>query len=232
MACVNTLSHSFLVDSRQAKSINQLYNKRVANYKQGKSQKYWDSFLDRITRKRNHQMRDIVNKAARVAIKHCLTHGIGTIVVGWNEGIKDGVNMGKQNNQQFFQMPLARFKERIKQLCEIYGIRYVETEEANTSAASYLDGDSLPEHGKKPVGWKASGKRTKRGLYRTKDGSLVNADLQASANILRKVAGNLDLDLSRLGRRYLTTVAKVLLWQGLSKSPSPKKTLSVESSVL
>jgi len=30
MACVDTLGNSFLVDSRQAKSMNQLYNKRVA----------------------------------------------------------------------------------------------------------------------------------------------------------------------------------------------------------
>ncbi len=212
MACVDTLGNSFLVDSRHAKSMNQLYNKRVANYKEGKPLHYWDGFLDAITRKRNHQMRDMVNKAARVAVNHCLIHSIGTIVVGWNIGIKDGADMGKQNNQQFVQMPLARLKERIKQLCEIYGIRYVETEEANTSIASYLDGDSLPEHGKKPVGWKASGKRIKRGLYRTKDGSLVNADIQASANILRKVAGNLGVDLSRLSRRCLSTVGKIKIW--------------------
>jgi len=223
MACVDTLGNSFLVDSRHAKSMNQLYNKRVANYKQGKSQHFWDGFLDRITRKRNHQMRDMVNKGARLAVDHCLTHGIGTIVVGWNIGIKDGADMGKQSNQQFVQMPLARLKGRIKQLCEIYGIRYVETEEANTSAASYLDGDSLPEHGKKPVGWKASGKRVKRGLYRTLDKSLVNADLQASANILRKVAGNLGLDLGRLGRRCLTTASRIRLWKYPNPNPSLKE---------
>ena len=160
----------------------------------------------------------MVNKAARMAINHCLSNGIGTIVVGWNIGIKDGADMGKQNNQQFVQMPLARLKERIKQLCEIYGIRYVETEEANTSAASYLDGDGLPEHGKKPIGWKASGKRTKRGLYRTKDKSLVNADLNGAANILSKVARNLGIDLSRLCRRCLTTAARIRLWQGTKKS--------------
>gem|GEM_PF-5340443 len=72
MACVDTLGNSFLVDSRQAKSMNQLYNKRVANYKEGKPQHFWDGFLDRITRKRNHQMRDMVNKGARLAIDHCL----------------------------------------------------------------------------------------------------------------------------------------------------------------
>lgn len=212
MAGVDTLGNSFLVDSKQAKSMNQLYNKRIAIYKEGKEQAYWDSRLDRITRKRNHQMRDLVNKAAKVAIKHCLTHGIGTIVVGWNQGIKDGADLGKKSNQQFVQMPLAKVKNRIKQLCEIYGIRYVETEEAYTSCASYLDGDSLPEPGQKPDGWKASGRRIKRGLYRSKNGSLVNADLQAAANILRKVARNLSIDLSRLSRRCLTSVGRIRLW--------------------
>jgi IS605 OrfB family transposase len=203
MACVDTLGNSFLVDSRQAKAMNQLYNKRIACSQQGKPKNYWDKVCDRITLKRNNQMRDMVNKAARKVIDHCLRHGIGTIVIGWNKGIKDGADMGKHNNQQFVQMPLAKIKSRISQLCEIYGIRFVETEEANTSAASFLDGDSLPKHGEKPDGWKASGRRTKRGLYRTKNKSLVNADLNGAANILRKVARNLGIDLSRLGRRCL-----------------------------
>ncbi len=218
MACVDTLGNSFLVDSKHAKSMNQLYNKRVANHKEGKPQAYWDGFLDKITRKRNHQMRDMLNKASRSAINHCLANGIGTIVIGWNEGIKNGADMGRQSNQQFVQMPLAKLKERIKQLCEIYGIRYVETEEANTSCASYLDGDSLPKHGEKPFGWKASGKRIKRGLYRSKNGSLISADLQAAGNILRKVAGNLGIDLRRLGRRCLTSVRRVRLWATKSSS--------------
>lgn len=225
MACVDTLGNSFLVDSRQAKSMNQLYNKRIANHKEGKPKAYWDSFLDQITRKRNHQMRDMVNKAARIAVKHCLSHGIGTIVIGWNEGIKNGADMGKKSNQEFVQMPLAKLKERIKQLCDLYGIRYVETEEANTSAASYLDGDSLPKYGEKPTGWKPSGKRIKRGLYRTKNGFCVNADLQASANILRKVATNLNIDLSRVCRRCLTTVSRIRIWAtkvySTNKNPRP-----------
>jgi putative transposase len=212
MACVDTKGNSFLVDSRQAKSMNQLFNKRVAKHKEGKPQAYWDNFLSSLTRKRNHQMRDLVNKAARIAINHCLTHGIGTIVVGWNEGIKNGCAMGRKSNQQFVQMPLAKLKERIKQLCEIYDIRYVETEEANTSSSSYLDGDSLPQHGQKPDGWKASGKRIKRGLYRTKNGNLINADLNGAANILSKVARNFGVDLSRLCRRCLTTAGRIKIW--------------------
>lgn len=223
MACVDTLGNSFLVDSRQAKAMNQLYNKRVASHKKGKNKDYWDSVLDRFTRKRNHQMRDMVNKAAKVAIDHCLRYNLGTLLIGWNKGIKDECNMGKLENQKFVQMPLAKLKNRISQLCEKHGIRFVETEEANTSAASYLDGDSLPEHGKKPDGWKASGRRSPRGLYTTANKSKVNADLNGAANILRKVAGNLGIDLSRLGRRCLTTVGRIRLWATPKSSTCPKE---------
>jgi len=51
-----------------------------------------------------------------------------------------------------------------------------------------------------------------RGLYTTADKSKVNADLNAAANILRKVAGNLGIDLSRLGRRSLATVGRIRIW--------------------
>ena len=53
------------------------------------------------------------------------------------------------------QMPLGKLKDRLRQLCELHGIRFQETEEAYTSKASFLDGDSLPKYGEKPEGWKA-----------------------------------------------------------------------------
>jgi putative transposase len=225
-ACVDTLGNSLLIDARAMKAMNQLWNKKVSTRKEGKPEVYWDNWLDRVTRKRNHQMRDGINKAAKLIIDHCLKHGVGTLVVGWNEGFKESANMGRVNNQKFVQMPLGKLKDRLKQLCDLHGIRFIETEEAYTSKSSFLDGDSLPKYGEKPVGWKASGKRIKRGLYQSANGSIVNADLNGSANILRKVASNLSIDLGLLGRRCLTTATRVRLWV-LPNSP-----LSVESQSL
>jgi putative transposase len=122
-------------------------------------------------------MRDAVNKAARLVINHCIDNGIGTLVFGWNQGQKDGVNMGRKNNQKFVQVPTARLKDRISQLCEQYGIRFVETEESYTSKASFLDSDILPKYGEKPERWKESGRRVQRGLYRSADKTEINADL-------------------------------------------------------
>ncbi|BAY27620.1 transposase [Calothrix sp. NIES-2100] len=222
-ACVDTLGNSLLIDARAMKAMNQLWNKKVSTRKEGKPEAYWDNWLDRVTRKRNHQMRDGINKAAKLIISHCLRYGIGTLIIGWNEGFKSNADMGRLNNQKFVQMPLGKLKDRLKQLCDLHGIRYQETEESYTSKASYLDGDSLPKYGEKPPGWKASGKRVERGLYQSAKGLIVNADLNGAANILRKVASNLSLDLGLLGRRSLTTVARVRLWV------LPKFTLSAES---
>ena len=130
-------------------------------------------------------MKDGVNKAAKLIIDHCLKYGIGTLVIGWNDGFKSNANMGRINNQKFVQMPLGKLKDRLKQLCDLHGIRFQETEEAYTSKASFLDGDSLPVYGQKPDGWKASGRRVERGLYKSGNGSMINADLNGAANILR-----------------------------------------------
>ncbi len=120
--------------------------------------------------------------------------------------------MGRKINQKFVQIPTAKLKDRISQLCEQYGIDFVETEEANTSAASFLDGDILYKYGEKPKNWKSSGKRVKRGLFRTGNNWYINADANGASNVIRKVAATLGIDLSGVGRGDLTTPLRVRLW--------------------
>ena len=165
-----------------------------------------------ITEKRNRQMRDAVNKVARLVIDHCRELGIGTVIFGWNKGQKLGIDLGGKTNQNFVQIPTGRLKARIQQLCEVYGIKFVETEESYTSKASFLDSDSLPVYGEKPLCWEPSGKRIKRGLYRTSAGVMLNADCNGAANIIRKVAGTLGLDLGGLSRGDLKTPLRFRFW--------------------
>ena len=211
MTCVSNVLTSFIVDGKHVKSLNRWYNKQVSVLKENKPQGFWSNRLAAITEKRNRQMKDAINKAARLVINHCLEHRIGTLVFGWNQGQRQKVELGK-TNQSFVQIPTARLKERISQLCKQYGIQFVETEEANTSAASFLDGDSLPKYGEKPNGYQPSGKRVKRGLYRTANNWYVNCDAQAAANIIRKVSITLGLDLSRVSRALLTAPHRIKLW--------------------
>jgi len=88
-----------------------LYNKRVASLRSGKANGYWSKRLASLTEKRNRQMPDAVNKAARKVIQHCLNNQIGTVVFGWNKEQKDSANMGKKTNQKFVQIPTGRLKD-------------------------------------------------------------------------------------------------------------------------
>lgn len=212
LTCISNAGTGFIVDGKHLKSVNQWYNKQIATIKENKPQGFWSKRLSRITEKRNRQMRDAVNKVARLVINHCLENGISRIIFGWNKGQKNGIDIGAKNNQKFVQIPTAKLKERIKQLCELYGIEFVETEESYTSQASFLDDDFLPTYGEKPTNWKASGKRIKRGLYQTKNGFLVNADANGASNILRKVNTKLGFNLNRVRRSDLTTLLRVHFW--------------------
>ena len=204
LTCVSTTGKSFIIDGRKVKSQNQWYNKSVAKLKKGKPHAYWDWELADLTEKRNRQMRDAVNKSARFVINWCLANNVGTIVFGWNKRNKDGVRLGKKNNQEFVQIPTAKLKNRIAQLCEQYGLRFIETEESYTSKASFLDDDFLPNYGEKPEQWKPSGKRTKRGEYKTNKKRNMNADCNGASNILKKVSTQLGLDLAKVSRVALT----------------------------
>lgn len=211
LTCVSNIGTSFIVDGKELKALNQWYNKQVSTMKDGKPQGFWSRTLAQITEKRNRQMRDAVNKAARIVVNHCLENGIGLIVFGWNKGQKNSANMGKKTNQKFVSVPTAKLKDRIAQLCEQYGIQFEETEESYTSQASFLDNDELPKFGEKPEQWQSSGKRVKRGLFRTATFGYINADCNGAANILRKVKGKLGLDLSGLTRGVLTAPNRLRL---------------------
>lgn len=212
LTCVSNIGTSFILDGLHLKSINQGYNKRVAFLMEGKANSYWSKRLERLTENRNRVMRDAINKAARKVINHCLVNNLGTVIFGWNVGMKNGMNLGTKTNQKFVQIPTGRLKDRIAQLCEQYGIRFVETEESYTSKASFVDLDLLPTFGEKPEGWQPSGQRVKRGLYRTLQGLLINADCNGAANIGRKVAATLGLCLKEVSRGALLTPLKVPLW--------------------
>lgn len=215
---VSTQGQSLIIDGRKLKSMNQGYCRLVAKYKQGKSDFYWDSNLDRIQRKRNNQMRDAINKAARFIVNRCIKDKAGNLIIGWNEGQKINSNMGKISNQNFVPIPTGRLIERLKQLCPEYGIVLTIIEESYTSKSSFLDADLLPKYGEKPDGYKFSGTRITRGQYKTQKGFLLNSDCHGAANILKKVATQLGLALDKVGRASLTVPHRYDLFRDLKKT--------------
>jgi putative transposase len=199
--CVDTKGASFIVDGRKLKSINQWFNKENARLQSIKDKQKVERLTERQARllvNRNNQVRDYLNKAVRLIVDHCIANKISEVIVGFNLGMKQQINISSRNNQNFVQIPFYSLRNKLKALCERYGLSYQEQEESYTSKASALDGDDLPIYNaNKPTTYQFSGKRVKRGLYRSKDGHLVNADCNGAANIGRKSKQNGFTGLSR-----------------------------------
>ncbi|MEH1796813.1 transposase [Nostoc sp.] len=110
LTCVSNVGTSFIIDGKHLKSLNQNYNRCISTLKENKPQGFWSKQLAHITEKRNRQVRDGVNKAARKVIEHCLENQIGTLVFGWNKGQRQEINLGTKTNQKFVQIPTARLQ--------------------------------------------------------------------------------------------------------------------------
>lgn len=193
--CVTNNGTSFIIDGRKIKSINHYWNKRKAYYqsiagKQGQKKTYR---IHALTMKRNNRVKDYIRKTARYIVNYCIEHNIGIIVCGYNRDFKRGINLGKATNQQFTQISFGSLREALENLCERYGMKYIEQEESYTSKASFLDLDEIPVYNpEQPHKGTFSGRRIRRGLYRSSDGTIINADVNGAANILRKSKQNFD----------------------------------------
>ena len=178
-----------VVNGRPVKSTNQFYNKRKAELQKKLGTTGTTKRMERMTNKRNRRIDHYMHTASRKIIDLLVKEGIGTLVIGKNDGWKQECEMGKRNNQNFVQIPHARFIQMLTYKAELVGITVLITEESYTSKASFLDRDPLPA--RKPnddAEHTFSGKRVERGLYRASNGRYINADLNGAYNIIRKVA--------------------------------------------
>jgi putative transposase len=178
-----------VVNGRPVKSTNQYYNKRRAELQKALGHTGTTTRMERMTNKRNRRIEHYMHTTSKRVIDLLVSEGIGTLVIGKNDGWKQEANMGKRNNQQFCFIPHARFISMLKYKAELVGIKVKLTEESYTSKASLLDLDALPVYDPKSKDKpKFSGKRIKRGLYRASDGRLINADINGAGDTIRKVA--------------------------------------------
>lgn len=176
--------HPFIVNGKPVKSINHYYNKKLAKL-QSKHRNRTHR-MNSITRKRNNKISDYMHKASRMIVNHLAENCIGTLIIGYNKGFKQDTNMGTRHNQNFVQIPFLKFINMLTYKCALKGISVILTEESYTSKCSFLDNDYIPIYGETDDLFNPSGKRVKRGLYTSKSGKLINADINGSYNIMRK----------------------------------------------
>jgi len=191
VTAVSSNGKSFIVDGKRLKSINQWFNKENARLQSIKDKQHLGKKTTNrqktIVRNRNNKVNDYLNKAARKVVDYCIANDIGTLVVGYNETFQRGSNIGKQNNQNFVNIPYGLLRNKLEYLCELNNIVFVKQEEAYTSKASFWDKDEMPVYNAdNPTEYQFSGTRVHRGLYKTANGKTFNADINGALNIMRK----------------------------------------------
>lgn len=188
--CVTSEGRSFIIDGRRLKSINQWFNKENARLQSIRDKQSIKGSTQKQALLRNRcssRVNDYINKACRHIINYCLDNDIGNLVIGYAETLQRNINLGRVNNQNFVNIPVGNIKEKLEYLCKLYCIKFFKQEESYTSKASFFDGDTLPKfNADNPKEYVFSGKRIKRGLYQTKAGKLINADVNGALNILAK----------------------------------------------
>ena len=190
-AIVSTDLSSRIYKGGVIKSANRSFNMKraeaVSILMRGTDKKHVSSrHLQKLSLKRDCFMNDALHKVSTDIIRYCKEHRVGTIVIGVNKGWKQNVSMGKTNNQSLVQIPHYKLRFMIAYKAAREGIAVVEQEESYTSKADCTTKDFIPVYGKEEGKPSFSGSRIQRGLYRTKDNLVINADCNGAANILRK----------------------------------------------
>lgn len=207
VAITTNKGQSLLVKDKSLKSINQFANKEIARIHSAQttlkpnSKVVSSKQLMKVYQKRNRRIEHFMYCTASIILKFCLENNVSKLVIGKNKGWKEDVPFKKEDKQNFIQIPFNKLIFKIKEKLNCYGIEVLEQEESYTSKASALDFDELPVYNGKSANAKFSGRRTKRGLYKTKDNILVNADLNGSLNIMRKAFPTIEFETTDL--RYL-----------------------------
>lgn len=181
---VNDYSKPIIYSGKQIKAINQYFNKEISRIKSEvkKSQnKNTSKKLVALNDKRNKQIDDIFHKVSKHIVNQLVKNNVGNLVVGYNKEWKDSINLGHKTNQTFVQIPYLKLINYLKYKCENVGIIFQTNEESYTSKCDSL---ALEKIGKHEI---YLGKRVKRGLFQSSIGKLINADVNGSLNIMRKV---------------------------------------------
>ena len=182
--CFDTKNNrAFILDGRRLKSINYYWNKQNSKLQSIKDKQNIRNYTKQqflLKRKRENRIKDIIRKSSKYISDYCIKNNIGNIIVGHNKGWKQDINLGRVNNQKFVQVPFGYMMSSLESKCEEFGMKYSEIQESHTSLCSALDNEEVKHHDV------YMGKRIYRGLFRSREGKLVNADVNGAINIARK----------------------------------------------
>lgn len=182
--CLSNVGKPFIANGRVIKSFNRWCNKTKALLQSFIGDKGTSIRIKRLLHFRNCWIEDKMHKTSRIIINYCIEHNIGKIIIGKNEHWKQEINIGRASNQKFLHIPHAKLIEKLCYKADLVGIEVIITEESYTSKVDHLAFEEMKRQEK------YSGKRIKRGLFRSATGKVFNADVNGALGIARKVFGD------------------------------------------
>src|SRR5699024_10895776 len=164
---VSNVSQPLIINGKPVKSINQYYNKKLAEKKsQLEDGIYTSKSIRRLSFKRNNKINDYFHKASNIVVNYLVSNDIRTLYIGKNVVRKQNTNIGKKNNQKLVYITINNLVDMIKYKAKLNGIKVVVVEESYTSKASFIHQDFIPSYNpNSKKTYKFSGYRKTRGNY-------------------------------------------------------------------
>ena len=186
VACTNKEnSKSMLVSGREAKSKNKYIQEKIRKLQQinkkAKENREKEKVkntkrIEKMWKYRKNYMNTYMHKVSKMVIEYAKENKCVEIVIGDLKRIKEGM----KGNKSFVQMPLKELVRKIEYKAKLEGIKVNKVGEEYTSGVSAIDKEEIKKenYNKK--------RRISRGIYISKEGKKINADINGSLNILRK----------------------------------------------
>ena len=178
----NRSKQTYIIDGKILKCKQSYYNKKISVLQSkemkrlSNSEKFKDTKrIKRIRKKFNNFCNNYIHVATRMIVNLALEHNCSKIVIGDFKGIKNG-NKAKL----FVKIPHTRLIELIKYKAKKAGIKVILINESYTSGCSCLDGEKVSKNAYNKK------RRISRGMFRSNQGILINADVNGAYNILYK----------------------------------------------
>lgn len=162
--------------SKVNQSRNKSYN-QLNQYTSKKMKKLWSKRMNKIDNE--------LHQISRSIIDYCIKHQISTIVIGHNKNQKQSSRM-----KNFVQIPIFKLNYFLRYKAEEAGIQLIEVNEAYTSGTSFLDNELPNQQNYQKE------RRIKRGLFKSDDGRLINSDVNAAYQIMKRFSKYLKINFS------------------------------------
>lgn len=177
------------------RDFNQIASKYASMLKKTQN-KQTSKRRNRLSEKRAGLIEDRLHKISRAIVDDLSHRGVSTVIVGKNTGQK--INNRLKN---FVQVPLFRLIAMIRYKAELAGIKFIEVNESYTSGTSFLDNEPPTKE------FYNSDRRKFRGLFLSNNLKQINADVNASFQIMKKIYEKFTYDISV---KYANPIVKTI----------------------